>query len=96
MKKFLSLLLVAGMLASMTACSGGQNSSQQSSSSQQASSQAESSSESAPSKPAEPIKMDALYEVSKNRIPNRPSLVDEKLKEMFNVELNWIDQDTSV
>ena len=40
--------------------------------------------------------MDALYEVSKNRIPNRPSLVDEKLKEMFNVELNWIDQDTSV
>lgn len=95
MKKFLSLLLFVCMLVSMTACSGGQNSSVESSSKETSSSQAGSSA-ATPPQPTETIKMDALYEVSKNRIPNRPSLIDEKLKEQFNIELNWIDQDTSV
>lgn len=105
MKKFMSLLLVACMLISMTACGNSSNDSSKTESSKTESSKQESSKteasqpeskvDSAEEKYADTIKMGALYEISKDRVPDRPSLVDDKLKEMFNVELEWNDIQSS-
>ena len=101
MKKLMSLLLIACMLVTMVACSGTDDSSSQAETSQSATSQAEesqaetsgdaSAEDSVASEYADTITMGALYEVSKDRIPDRPSLVDDMLKERFNVVLEWND-----
>ncbi len=104
MKKWMSILLIACMLISMIACGSGDNSSQQNSSksetSQAETSQSETSGEastedSVATEYADTITMGALYEVSKDRIPDRPSLVDDELKERFNVVLEWNDLQSS-
>ena len=100
MKKFLSVLLAVCMLTAMAACSGGDSSSKAESSKADSSkadaSQAETSKEDGAADPyADTITMGALYEISKDRIPDRPSLVDDKLKEQFNVVLEWNDIQSS-
>lgn len=104
MKKLLSILLAACLLVSMTACSGGNDSSKADSSkadsskaesSQAASAGGDSTADSVADKYAETLKLGALYEISKDRVPTRPSLIDEKVKEMFNVELEWNDIQSS-
>ena len=100
MKKFLSVLLAVCMLTAMAACGGGDNSSKAESSKADSSkteaSQAETSKEDSAADPyADTITMGALYEISKDRTPDRPSLVDDKLKEQFNVVLEWNDIQSS-
>ena len=100
MKKFLSVLLAVCMLTAMAACGGGDNSSKAESSKTDSSkaeaSQAETSKEDSAADPyADTITMGALYEISKDRTPDRPSLVDDKLKEQFNVVLEWNDIQSS-
>lgn len=104
MKKLLSILLTVCMLVTMAACSGGGDSSSKADSSKADSSKAESSQGSAGEESkadsvadqyADTIKMGALFEISKDRVPDRPSLTDEKLKEMFNIELEWNDIQSS-
>lgn len=37
------------------------------------------------------LKYDVLYIITKDRVPDKPSLLDNKLKEKFDVTVNWID-----
>ncbi|MDR3167416.1 MAG: extracellular solute-binding protein, partial [Treponema sp.] len=37
------------------------------------------------------LKYDVLYIIMKDRVPDKPSLLDNKLKEKFNIAINWIE-----
>ncbi|MDR2101328.1 MAG: extracellular solute-binding protein [Treponema sp.] len=37
------------------------------------------------------LKYDVLYIITKDRVPDKPSLLDNKLKEKFNISINWIE-----
>ena len=90
MKKFLSILLVAIMLVGMIGCNGGEESKVETSKTETSKTE---TSKAEDSKPAEDVlvQTSALYEISKDRTPDRPSLVDDKLKEEFGLEIEWVD-----
>lgn len=93
MKRVTSLLLIAIMIISMVGCSndGGESKSENSKTetSKVETSKAESSKDTAEEE--DTMVLGALYEISKDRVPDRPSMVDAKLKEIANVEAEWYD-----
>ncbi|MGI5900077.1 MAG: extracellular solute-binding protein [Christensenellales bacterium] len=99
-------LLLAFIMIAMMACSPQEPTSSatatpgsgggQSATAAPAATQAAQPTEEPADKYADEITIEAFYRISKSRLPNRPSLVDEWLKENLNLVIDWIDVQDAV